>query len=465
MGMAPEALAERWRADVVKALTDAAGELPVQGPVRPPGLAPRVAKYVLANGMVLLLLPIPGSDHVAVRVALGTGSVHDGNRAGYGLAWSVAQAVPLGTRHWAGEELRAEIRRLGGAFTLEVGQESTHFQIVSTPDRAHDAIRFVADLVRHATFPPSALAAALSSTGAGATADGPAEALERELRRGMFRRHPARYSTDGTPALRALLRRDDLLAHYNRCYVPENAVCAVVGDIDPTNTLARLTQAFSGWAYRPAPANVLPVEPPATGMRRRLVYTGRWVGAAIGWRTVPLWDPATSALRVVAALLGEGKTARLRRAAEEAGIAATALRVRCRSSCADVGYLAVLWTAAAPEEHEAIETLVRSQVRRLRLELVTPGELSDTVSVLRDAAMQRRSQPAPMAERLAHDELATGDPAHRWGVDQRLDALTADQLRSVAQRYLRPENSTVVLLRSGSPSPVAAAESSPGGPP
>ena len=456
-GVPVETLAERWRGALVAALLELEKPAPPEGgeaggPVFA-GLLPPVARYVTSAGVTLLLSERPGEDEVAVCVAMGSGSLQDGDRAGYGLADAVSSALPLGTRRRSREQIRADLDRLGGSFALDAELDCVRLQLVTARQNLANSLDLLADLVKNATFPPALLQIALTpATPLVANDAGRWRSLvESQLLATMYRRHPVRYPVAGRPELRALLTRAELLEYYGTHYVPENTVCAVVGDFDQRTALALMEQAFALWPYRPKPQGVLPTEPPQTGPRSaRAAVPVSVEGGALGWRTVPAWDPEAPALAVIAALLTGtgGETGRLGECFAREGEVVDTVEARSVTPGFEAGYLAVFWSAEAAR-HPAVEALVRGEVRRLREEPVGDAEVRVAVDSVRTAYLSRYEEVAGTAQALVADELAVGDAEFGRAFLARLSQVTSTSIQVAAQRYLSPPNSTVETLIQG----------------
>jgi zinc protease len=99
-------------------------------------------------------------------------------------------------------------------------------------------------------------------------------------------------------------------------------------------------------------------------------------------------------------------------------------------------------TGRTPEE---AEKLMYEEIARLQEEGITPKELLRARTAARRSAVSVRSSVLSRASSLASDAVRFNDPGRLNTIEQRRAAVTAEQVREAARKYLRPENRTVVV--------------------
>ncbi|WP_173909603.1 M16 family metallopeptidase [Micropruina glycogenica] len=146
--------------------------------------------------------------------------------------------------------------------------------------------------------------------------------------------HPYGHPTIGSMDDLAAATLDDAKAFFATHYAPSNAVLTLVGDIDPTDGIARANSFFGGLAASTRPVREVTAPlPPLTGVPRREVTATVPADAAyLSWRLPASDTPAFDALELALAALGDGQTSRLHRRlvrndqiAEGAGASTTGL--------------------------------------------------------------------------------------------------------------------------------------------
>jgi zinc protease len=264
----------------------------------------------------------------------------------------------------------------------------------------------------------------------------------------VFLQHPYRYNTIGWPSDVEAIRHEEIVAFYHEHYRPANAVLAIVGDIDTAEVLSRVRERFAAIPGGEPPVLPPTIEPPQHG-ERRVTLEGE-TGAAlfeIGWRAPAVTSPDWPAFLLLQEVLGgsggvnfhqEGFGVPVRSGSRLAGIADSTWL-----SPTAMPYVFTIAGSAPPEGSSAdVEAAIDSALGRLRTAGVGEAEIEQ-------ARMRLR-------EELVFDLETTEDAAHQLAfyaglgaldvllsIDERLAAVTADEVTDVARRYLSPGQRTV----------------------
>jgi zinc protease len=96
----------------------------------------------------------------------------------------------------------------------------------------------------------------------------PEQLLDREVTATAFRAHPYRHPTIGWLPDLERLTRSDLYGYYRRYYVPNNAILVIVGDVDVSDALERVTHHFAAAQPGDTGSRLRVQEPAQLGERR-----------------------------------------------------------------------------------------------------------------------------------------------------------------------------------------------------
>ncbi len=114
---------------------------------------------------------------------------------------------------------------------------------------------------------------------------------------------------------------------------------------------------------------------------------------------------------------------------------------------------------AGKQPEDALK-LLDEEVARMRAEPVTEKELLRARTSARRSQISPRTSVLSRAISLADDAVLFNDPGRLNSLERRASAVTADQIRQVAERYLRPENRIVIVTvpaaPAGAPKPPGA---------
>ncbi|NLO06254.1 MAG: insulinase family protein [candidate division WS1 bacterium] len=260
-----------------------------------------------------------------------------------------------------------------------------------------------------------------------------------------FTRHPYRRPIGGTPEQVTTLTLDTIMDFYNRYYVPANMALIVVGDVDAEAVYTSAAELFGGHPAAPYPLVEIAVEPAQTDVRvaaanapsQALLLSYAWHAPAVAE-----FDDVC-AMDLLYTVLGEGQFGRLYRALNQPG---KVLMSNCEFLTQRDPGLVIITAMTFPEKEIDVRATILAEVERLRTEPLTEEELAETKRVLRISYAFTNEAYSDQAGALGFYE-AIAD--YRYAVDyiDRVEAITAEQLRDVAQRYFDPNAYTLAIIR------------------
>ncbi|MDV2504038.1 MAG: pitrilysin family protein [bacterium] len=257
--------------------------------------------------------------------------------------------------------------------------------------------------------------------------------------------HSYRLPVIGWPDDVGSFTRSEVEAYFRRFYAPNNAIGVLVGDIDPKSVIPMLERTF-GTIPRQAPPDVrVPAEPPQRGERRIVVHFEAEPQLLMGYHIPAVTHPDTYPLKVLAAILANGRTSRFyeqlidgKRLAVDADAGAGIWK--------DPGLFLISATPRTPHTVEEVEAALEEELRRLVREPPTAWELEKTRNQIDASAVHSLRSNFGIAYQVAKAVSQTGD----WRFIERerelLKAVTAKDILRVARAYLTADNRTVAIL-------------------
>ncbi|MBI5395929.1 MAG: insulinase family protein [Verrucomicrobia bacterium] len=212
-------------------------------------LAPRAARVVLPNGMVVLLQENHANPTVALRGVVDAGGVFD-PREKPGLANLVAATLGHGTATRSKAKFQEELDTLGAELTFDSSMDGMLFDgrclsqdLARLLGLAHDAVcRPAFDPHEFARVRQEQLVALLEDE------DSPYRAAMMDLRDALYPKgHPERHYARGTEESLRAIQRGDLLKFYRQHYRPDTTLLALVGDFDVAEARAQIEKLFGPW--------------------------------------------------------------------------------------------------------------------------------------------------------------------------------------------------------------------------
>jgi len=262
-----------------------------------------------------------------------------------------------------------------------------------------------------------------------------------------FQAHPYRRPVVGWPSDIDNLTREEVLAYFKTFYAPNNAILAIVGDIDPAKTMTLLEKYFGVIPSQPQPVRHISEEPEQLGERRVVLSFDAQPQIVIGYHKPDLNDPDDPVFDVIESLLSSGRTSRLYTSLVKTRQIAVAASASSGEPGARYPNLFTLEAVPrAPHTLDEVEAALLAEVDRLQREDVPARELEKVLNRL-DAALIRSLQSnSGLASQLAYFEAVAGDWRYLLRIRDRMAAVTPEDVRRVASAWLVKRNRTVARL-------------------
>ena len=417
----------------------------------------QVMTYTLANGMTVLVKPdhrAPTAVHM-LWLRVGAMDEVDGST---GLAHMLEHMLFKGTPTVKAGDFSRRVAALGGRENAFTSRDYTGYFQQIPASRLPDVMKLEADRFAHNQWPDDEFAKELEVVKEERrmrTEDQPHALLYEQLSAVQFLASPYRRPIVGWMNDLEAMKPQDARDFFQRWYVPANAVVVVVGDVQPEQVHQWAQQFYGVIPARAVPTRKPRVEPPQAGLRRLYVKAPAeqsYVALSFKVPGFTAFDTSAQtqdalALTVLSAVLDGYNGSRLDRALTQ-GEARLA-----DSAGASYGFsgrgpqVFVLDGVPAPgKTPEQLETALREQVARIAREGVSEPELRRVKAQWVAGSVYKRDSLFNQARELGTFwvEGLPLDTSDR--IIERLRAVTADEVRSVAQRYFGDDSLTVAHL-------------------
>jgi len=403
----------------------------------------------LENGLVVLLKEVHTAPLVDVRVIVKTGSMYEGEYLGAGISHLFEHLIhggPTSTRSEADTEKL--LRSLGGASNAFTSHDDTTFYITTTASNFATAVELLADWMQHCTITEKEFQRerGVILREMERSEDDPASVLYKLTWLNVFLEHPVRHPVIGYRSIFEKLTLADVNKYYRTRYVPNNMVFTAVGDFAWKKALEKIQQAFAGFERRALPAVPLPAEPAQITPRfveQETPFKATYV--TLSYRTVPLSHPDLYPLDLAAYILSEGDSSRLVRRLKYELALVDGIGSSSYTPPYDAG-LFIVNAEMKPENKEKALAAIRQEIDRLKREKVPAAELERAKAQKRAELFFGLKTVASQASSISNDYVTTGDPDFSYKYVERLQKVTAGEIREAARRYFGDRNCTVVVL-------------------
>jgi predicted Zn-dependent peptidase len=270
--------------------------------------------------------------------------------------------------------------------------------------------------------------------------------LYEQLLLSAFQAHPYRSPTVGFPSDLDHLTRPAAMEFRRRHYLPNNAVGALVGDIDPAAAERLLRRYFGGIPGGPVAAGPPTVEPAQTGERRVTVEFDAEPQLMMAFHKDVWPSPDDPVFQVIDSLLTSGRTSRLfRRLVLETRVAADVYSLQAPGD----RYANVFLIGAVPRAPHApaeVEAEILREVKRLATEPIEERELQKIRNQVEASFLYPLRSNAGLASQISYYEILTGDWNNLAAYKQALMATTPARVQELARKTFVPSNLTVAVL-------------------
>jgi zinc protease len=241
---------------------------------------------------------------------------------------------------------------------------------------------------------------------------------------------------------------DDVKNFFRIYYAPNNAILTLAGDLDPAQALEQVKKYFGSIPSQPAPPAVDLTEPPHYGERRETISDSlaRLPLVVVAYH-IPRGDTRDNfAMQVIGDVLGKqgNQSSRLyQHMVKDKQLAAQVFAGADNRTGPSLLYLfAFVRPGVKPED---CEKALIDEVTALQKDGVTEAELEKArAQDLHDQIDSVRQTDLNVAYSIGEDTVLFNDPnlVNTW-VDQ-YNAVTADQVKTAAQKYLITDERVVV---------------------
>ena len=408
-----------------------------------------VKSWELGNGLKVLFLADHKAPIATVQVFYHVGSKdeHIGIR---GVAHMFEHMMFKGTEHVAPEEHARLLKEVGGQVNAFTTEDITAYHDTVPPSYVGFAMQLEAERMRSLKLFPTIVDSerrVVEEEKRLRIDNNPiGKAIER-FRALAFTKHPYNWTAIGTIEDLDKVTPADCQKFYDAYYQPNNATLIVVGDAQEAEVRALAEQHFGKIPRGADPPRNDVAEPPQTATRNETMSIEVQVPVVVGGYHIPRdADPDTAPLEVLAVILSGGDSSRLHQRLvrkDHLAIAAGGLT----ESMEQPG-LFIVYAAHLPGQDQLkVKDALLDEVRRARSEPVTAVELDKAKNQLAAGYIFGLQTVDGIAQQLGTYQYVQGDWHEFLKGASRYLAVTAADVRRVAEKYLVDTNLTLVTLQ------------------
>jgi zinc protease len=395
------------------------------------GQSKEVNKYVLPNGLSLLMKSNEANDVVSMDVYVKGGKLLQKTP---GLTNVLTNLLTKGTESRTAEDIAREMEDLGIDLSADLGDDYISIGFRSTKNDFTEAYMVLADILRNSIFDPEELSKAEVSikNSIQATEDSPLSYSFEKMYLNAYTGHP--YGDVGPKVIGALddITRDRLLSYYEEYFVPQNMVISVVGNIDPQVVKRYVEQTWSLEKTNEAIKETVKVQPLKHNKIIKVPKDTEAAWISLAWLAPNIKDEDYPAIKLMDALLGSGLSSRLaRNLREEKGMA---YNVGTFYPSRQDKSLFVMYIGTKPTNLNDVIAGFQEEINRLKTETISVEELQNIKQKLIGQFALAHETNSKQAFYLGWYEAVSMGYEYDKKYPEAIEKVTAEQIQEAANR-------------------------------
>jgi zinc protease len=418
----------------------------------------RVVSTRLRNGLTVCLKELHTAPLISSWLWYRVGS-RDEVPGRTGVSHWVEHMQFKGTPSFPAGVLDKAISRDGGIWNAMTWLDWTAYFETMPSDRIDLALRLEADRMARSLFAPKEVRSertVVISERQG-NENEPTFRLAEEVQSASFRVHGYHHEVIGDLADLQGISRQDLVNHYRRFYVPSNAVLAMAGDFRTGPMLRRIRELFGPIPGGSPPERLTRPEPEQHGERRVVVEgPGETPFVDLAYHAPPGNHPEFLPMAVLDSVLAgasslnlfggglSNKTSRLYKALVEGELAASV--AGDLTATIDPYLYSIQMTVRPDRKPEDVLAAYDVEVAQLTEHPIRDEEVAKAIKQARALFAYGSESVTNQAFWLGYCQMFAD---YTWFETylERISAVTAEQVRGAAHKYLIPSNRVVGIYR------------------
>ena len=407
-----------------------------------------IQKFELPNGLRLLVKENHRLPFVEFRAAFQGGVLAEtaGNN---GITQLLAKMLLKGTKTRDAEKIATEIESVGGHIDSYGGNNSFGVNAEVLSSDFATGLDLLADVILNPTFPADPLEREREVQIASIyeQKDNLLKSASNAMRRTLFGNTGYGLDTLGTEETVTKLQVADLKAFHQKLVAPNNCVLAIFGDVKATEVKAAVEKIFSNW--KSTPTSSLEI----VNHKSQIVNSVQRVGETrdkkqavivIGFSATTMHDDDRYALDLLQEACSDLGSRLFLRVREKLGLAYYVGAQHFPGLAP--GYFA-FYAGTEPTKATLIEQEFLKEAELLRTEGLTAEELKRAKAKIIGQKKIARQDLGSLASLTALDELYGLGYQRTELDDAKFEAVTLEQVKAVAQKYLKPDAFVVSVVK------------------
>lgn len=393
-------------------------------------------KTTLDSGLRVITEAMPAVRSVSIFTLIGTGSRYESDDMA-GVSHFIEHLMFRGTqRRPTARHISEAIEGVGGILNGGTDREATVYWCKVARTHFPLAVDVMADILMNSRFEAEDMEKErrVIIEEINISYDTPSQRVSQLIDELLWPAHPLGRDIAGDKKSVAGITRGALLEHMSLQYLPANTVLSVAGNVKHKEVVAAINQCFDGWSGQQCPPEYAAYKKrpnPRLRIEKRDIEQAHMCLALPG---LSLFHPQRFTIDLLNVILGEGMSSRLFcEIRDRLGLAYSVSSFVEHLS--DTGAI-VVYAGVEPKNLKLTIRVVLEQLCLLREEIVSEQELSKAKELAKGRLLLRMEDSRNVAGWLGGQEVLTGRILNVEQVLSIIDAITAEEVKKLAQELL-----------------------------
>lgn len=259
-----------------------------------------------------------------------------------------------------------------------------------------------------------------------------------------FKALPYHHSVVGHMSVLKRITRKDVQDYFKKYYSPSNLTVAIVGDVDAAETFKMAEKYFGRIPGGTKPEPLRTREPEQWGERHVNVVAKSQPILILGYHRPSARHEDDAALEALANIIGQGRSSRLYR------LLVKEKKVAIQSGSfngfpGDKYQNLIAFFAISAKDHTSAECLelIDAEIEKIKKGSVTEKELTKFKRTSKISILNQMKSNSSMAAMLTYNDVVMGDWRHAFDEIEKIEKITADDIKRVANKYLVKKHRTI----------------------
>ncbi len=409
-----------------------------------------VARTEFDSGLRVISERMPGVRSVALGIWVGTGSRDEQPRIS-GASHFLEHLLFKGTRTRSAQDIAEAFDAVGGDLNAFTAKENTCFYARVRDKDLPMAVAYLGDMIQDSVLRPADFDAErqVILEEIHMRDDTPDDLVHDLMNETLWPDHPLGRAVLGTLESVESTSRDQVRRFYRKHYVPGNLVVALAGNVKHEDAVKLVRANFDARKIRrtksPGPWMTRQARDVPRASGRSVVHRRQTEQAhlCLGANGLARSDPDRFALGIVNNALGGGMSSRLfQEVREKRGLAYSVYSYH--QMYAETGLFAV-YAGTTPSKAKEVLALVNEQLEDVAGSGITGAELEKAKGHMKGSMVLSMEETSGRMSRLGKSAIMSGEVLTVSQALKRVDGVTLDDTRRVAERVLGGEISLAVV--------------------